>query len=416
MEPVLIVTDPEGVDAAAVASFEMDLAYGTDEQDFEASFSSPALSGGEYVYMDGTAYGGVVDEVVTQSGSTVQTYRGRTWHGVLAGKVIAPDPGADYVTVSGDANECIGWVLARVGLSDLFEARTAASGVAVSGYRFARFVDAYAGLCAMLAASGAKLMLMMRSGTVEVWAEPVRTISGQADTDVMALELTSTHRTVNHLVCAGEGELGKRVRLDLYADAYGNVGETQSLFGVDEIAAYYDYTGADLETLRRDGTKALLEMQTQGAVETEVTGAGDWDVGDVLVARDSRVGRSVTVPIVKKVVRVGGGMLATSYEVGDGTAATRSLNGSTESGGAVYAAGEGIQIVSGVISQEESGVEPGEYGPTHDTVISASFGQTLTIPWESVSETGHVTSAANRSVTLPTVDRITNTQIDSLFA
>ena len=45
--------------------------------DFEASFSSPALSGGEYVYMDGTAYGGVVDEVVTQSGSTVQTYRGR---------------------------------------------------------------------------------------------------------------------------------------------------------------------------------------------------------------------------------------------------------------------------------------------------------------------------------------------------
>lgn len=358
MEPVLIVTDTLGVDACAVSSFEMDLAYGADEQDFEARLSSPALLGGELVYMDGTAYGGVVDEVVTVSGSKLQTCRGRTWHGVLAGKVIAPDAGADYVSVTGDANACIGQVLSRAGLLGLFAARASSSGMWVQDYRFARFVDAYSGLMSMLAASGAKLMLAMARGTVEVWAEPARIVEGEADTDVMEIELTSTHRTVNHLVCAGEGELGERVRLDLFADSSGNVSEVQSLFGLDEIAAYYDYTGADIDTLRKDGTKALREMQTQGTVETEVTGSGDWDVGDVLVARDSRAGRTVTVPVTKKIVRVVAGMLQTSYEVGEAAAATRRLSGSVESGGGVvYAAGEGIAISGGVISADVTGVK-----------------------------------------------------------
>lgn len=442
MEPVLIVTDAQGVDRAAVQSFSMDLAYGTDEQDFVVSFERPVLGGGEFVYIDGTAYGGVVDVVETESNNTISTYRGRTWHGILSGKIIAPAYNQDYVTVTGDANACIGTILARIGLDGPYAARSTPSGIQVVDYRFARFCNAYDGLTAMLEASGAKLMLERRAGVVEVWAEPVAVISDEADSDLLQFVLSVNHRVPNHLVCAGEGELSDRVRLDLYADAAGNVSTTQTLFGVDEIAVYYDYTGADLDALRADGTKALKAMQVQGNVDTDVAGVGDWAVGDVIEARDNRVGRTITARIVKKIVRVERGALRTEYEVGLPSGTSSSIHHSTEGGGGgvVYTAGPGIQIASGVISAEVtqdeldlvadraeasvatiagsypvkavrsgstvtvshelSGVVAGSYGPQAD--LAPAFGDTVTIPPQiAMDQEGHITIANERKLTIP---------------
>lgn len=442
MEPVLIVTDGSYTDKAAVRSFSMDLAFGTDEQDFEIAFESPLLSGGELVYIDGTAYGGVVDVVETESNSTLTTYRGRTWQGILSGKVIAPAYNQDYVIVSGDANACIGTILSRVGLTDIMSARSDPSGIPVSNYRFARFVNAYDGLRAMLQASGAKLMMEHRSGTVELWAEPIATVANEVDSDLLQFILTANHRVPNHLVCAGEGELSERVRLDLYADAAGNISTTQTLFGVDEIAVYYDYTGADLETLRTDGTKTLKELQSQGSVDVDVSGVGDWAVGDIITARDNRTGRTVSAQIVKKIVRVDRGMLSTEYEVGlpAGTSSRIDNHSEAGGGGAVYTAGKGITITSGVISADVdsadlaaveqvadravksvsgaapitastvggavtvghalSGVVADKYGPNAD--LAPAFGDTVTIPPQiSMDQEGHITQANARTLTIP---------------
>ena len=359
MEPVLIATDTSFTDVAAIESFDMDLAYGLDEQDFEISFESPLLTGGELLYIDGTAYGGIVDVVETQSNSTITTYRGRTWHGILSGKIIAPAYNQDYVTVSGEANACIGQIIQRVGLSGLMSVSGASSGIQITSYQFARFVNAYDGLVSMLAASGAKLVMKRQNGTVELSAAPITVIANEVDSDILAFTQSVNHRVPNHLVCAGEGELSERVRLDLYADAQGNVSETQTLFGVDEIAVFYDYTGADLAQLRADGTKTLKDLQTQGNIEADVEGVGEWDVGDVLTATDNRIGRSVTAQIVKKIVKVSMGNLSTSYEVGLPTGTSSTINNSTEGGGGgtVYTAGDGITISSGVISAEVTQAE-----------------------------------------------------------
>lgn len=359
MEPVLIATDTSFTDVAAIESFDMDLAYGLDEQDFEISFESPLLTGGELLYIDGTAYGGIVDVVETQSNSTITTYRGRTWHGILSGKIIAPAYNQDYVTVSGEANVCIGQIIQRVGLSGLMSVSGASSGIQITSYQFARFVNAYDGLVSMLAASGAKLVMKRQNGTVELSAAPITVIANEVDSDILAFTQSVNHRVPNHLVCAGEGELSERVRLDLYADAQGNVSETQTYFGVDEIAVFYDYTGADLAQLRADGTKTLKDLQTQGNIEADVEGVGEWDVGDVLTATDNRIGRSVTAQIVKKVVKVSKGNLSTSYEVGLPTGTASTINNSTEGGGGgtVYTAGDGITISSGVISAEVTQAE-----------------------------------------------------------
>ncbi len=378
MEPVLIATDTSFTDIAAIESFDMDLAYGLDEQDFEISFESPLLTGGELLYIDGTAYGGVVDVVETESHSTITTYRGRTWHGILSGKIIAPAYGQDYVTVSGEANACIGQIIQRVGLSGLMSVSGASSGIQITSYQFARFVNAYDGLVSMLAASGAKLVITRRDGTVELSAAPVRVIRDEVDSDILAFTQSVNHRVPNHLVCAGEGELGERVRLDLYADAQGNVSETQTLFGVDEIAVYYDYSGADLEQLRTDGTKTLRDFQVQGNIDADVEGAGDWDVGDVLTSTDNRIGRSVTARIVKKIVKVSMGNLSTSYEVGLPTGTSSTISGSTEGGGGMaYTAGDGIDITDGTITA--TGEFPGTITATGATITGPLSATSATV-------------------------------------
>lgn len=351
--PRLIYTDTSYVDAGAVTSYRMDLAFGTDEQDFEIGFRSPVLTGGELLYIDGTEYGGIVDVVSTATDSDTTVYNGRTWHGILAGKILSPDPGSDYLVVSGEANAVLGQLITRMGVGAVFTASTENSGLTVSSYQFARFVDGYTGLQAMLRSCGGRLGIVREGGTTVLSAEAVQIISNEADSDLMEFTLTRNILVPNHLVCMGEGELRNRLRVDLYADNLGNVSGTQYYFGVDEIAAYYNYSGAGLTELTTDGTKALKEMQSPGSVEITATGQEGWGVGDVLEARDNRTGDTVQATIIKKIIRVDAGALTIEYEVGESTAVSSSISGTGEIGrGIAYTAGAGITIVGSTISAD----------------------------------------------------------------
>ena len=324
MEPVIIYTNTNGVDQGAIRSFDLDLAFGADEQSFECSFSGVNLTGGEYLYIDGTEYGGIVDQYTQQTGSEVTTYIGRTWHGILAGKVLVPASGNDYYTLSGDANTCIASVLTKVGLSSVFTARSTAAGFTVN-YQFDRFCNAYEGLLKMCQSVGAVLMIQRHDGKTEIWAEQVSTITDEADSDLMRFDVTKAHRVVNHLVCAGEGELQDRIVIDLYADSSGNISQSQSLTGVDEIALYYNYSGADSAELLSSGTQKLKEYQTNGGASVDSVGVGDWHVGNKLEVRDNRTGVTVTAVIAKKIVKVSQGVLTVDYEIGDHIAAESAI-------------------------------------------------------------------------------------------
>ena len=315
MEPVLIFTDATHVDAGAIQSFEMDLAFGADEQDFEIAFSKPVLTGGELLYIDGTEYGGVVD-VITHSTETESViYKGRTWHGMLAGKIVKPPTNADYYTLSGDANACIRSLLSKVGLTDVLTGRTTSAGISVN-YQFERFCNAYDGILKMLASADAVLRIERHDGITELWAEPRVTITDEADSDLMDFAITDSARVPNHLVCAGEGELQQRVVVDLYADSSGNVSQTQSLTGVDEIAVLYNYNNADATELIAEGTKELQSYQLGGGADLQVNNKGDWHVGDSIQVRDNRTGLVITSTIAKKIVKVKDGIMSVDYEVG----------------------------------------------------------------------------------------------------
>lgn len=344
---VLVVHDSAVGDIREIEEFELDLAFGSDENALKLEArAGDAPEEGQFVFIDGTEYGGVIDQASYEAGREATgsiLCKGRTWHGILAGKRLLPDSGSGYLSVSGKAGEVLASLVGRMGLSGLFSA--APDDTAVS-YTFERFCDGYSGLKAMAEANGRKVAMRLRGGKVELSLPPAVDYANKVDSDLLDFKLTSVHRCVNHLVCAGTGELEERAVVHFYADAAGNVSHTQSLFGVDEIAALYDYSNADEEKLEEEGRKKLQEYQTQGSVEVEAHDDIDVDVGDVISARDNAHGRTVTATVAKKIVKVSRGVATYSYEVGSETTTKTISSGTAESsgGGHAYLAGKGLTL------------------------------------------------------------------------
>ena len=343
---VLVVHDSTVGDIREIEEFELDIAFGSDENALKLEArASEAPEEGQFVFVDGTEYGGVIDQASYEAGREASgsiLCRGRTWHGILAGKRLLPDSGNGCLSVSGKAGDVLASLIARMGLSGLFSA--ASDDTSVS-YTFDRFADGYSGLKAMAKANGRKVAMRRKGGKVELSLPPAVDYANKVDSDLLDFTLTSVHRCVNHLVCAGTGELENRAVIHFYADAAGNVSHTQSLFGVDEISALYDYSNADEEKLEEEGRKKLQEYQTQGSVEVEAHDDIDVDVGDVISARDNAHGRTVTATVVKKIVQVSRGVATYSYEVGSETTTKTSSSGTAESGGGhAYLAGKGLTL------------------------------------------------------------------------
>ena len=345
---VLVVYDSKLGNVRELQDFELDLAFGSDENSFELTCAVDAApSEGQFAFIDGGEYGGVVDEASYDAGRDAAgtvTCKGRTWHGILAGKRLLPNSGSGYLSVSGKAGAVLASLISRMGLSAVF---SAASDDASVSYAFDRFTDGYSGLKALAKANGRKLAMRRKGSKVELSLPPVADYANKVDSDLLDFTLTSVHRCVNHLVCAGTGELENRAVVHFYADAKGNVSHKQTLFGVDEIAALYDYSNADTEKLEEEGRKKLAEYQTQGSVEVDAHEDIDVDVGDVISARDNAHGRTVAATVAKKVVKVSRGVATYSYEVGSETTTKTSSSGTAESsggGGHAYLAGKGLTL------------------------------------------------------------------------
>lgn len=315
----LIITDRNGIDRESIADYKLDAAWGADENDFELTVDR-LIDAGSYVYFDGSECGGIVDALKDnlKRGESIFTYSGRTWHGMLADKILEPDKGKDYLTVSGTASSVIGSLISRVGLDAVFDAVDAptAGAQTIKNYQFDRYVDAYSGLRKMCAASGLKLRLAYASGKVRVWVEPVAHYGDSIDSDLIDFDATRTWRKPNHLIGLGKGDLAARVVVHWYADAKGTVSQTQSLRGVDEITQVYDYSSAETAELNQKTREKLQDLQSEGDVRVTVRDDASvvFDVGDTVTARDNLTGITVNASITKKIVKVSNGVLNVDYE------------------------------------------------------------------------------------------------------
>ena len=232
----LIYTDSSFEDIGVLFDYSLDLAYGKDENDFEliVDVKNNCCDKNSLVYIDGTEYGGIIDGIAVDTANNKLTYSGRTWHGVLGSKIIEPEPGEAYYSVSGEANTVINSLIQRLGLSDLFEADQTDSELYISNYQFNRYVNAYEGIISMLDSIAAKMRIVFKNGRAVISALPIIDYSEneQFDNDQLELRVEKTFNPVNHLICLGKGELTDRLCVHLYADSAGNISENQTLFGV----------------------------------------------------------------------------------------------------------------------------------------------------------------------------------------
>ncbi len=355
---VIVIADKSGKALRELVDYELEVAFGNDENTITLTTDADVMAPQDgYVYIDGTEYGGTIDQVKSGTSTNTLSGTGRSWHGILAGKRIVPESGQAHVVASGQVSTVLQRIITLLDLDDTFEApATESDAVTISGYQFERFVDAYTGLKAMCLAYSLKLTMRCISGKVLLGAKAVVDYGSKVDSDLLDFDLTVISRCTNHLICGGTGENENRAVVHFYADSEGNVSHTQSLFGIDEIEGFYDYSNANEDQLEENGKKKLEEMQTTGEVEVSVHEDLDINVGDIVTGRDNKTGMVVSAPITKKIVKVSKGVAAFSYEAGtasQGTSAS-TISGSAEStsGGHAYYAGDGLTLDNYIFSAD----------------------------------------------------------------
>lgn len=309
----LTYTDADGRKVGIKRSFSIDVDYGPDgSNDFEVALAEgDSLPMHGYAYVDGTEYGGIVDRrgFDTTGDAPVSRWGGRSWHGILSHSVVMPT--GEHYTMSGDANAAIGELIAAQGLDGVFRAAPYKSGFTLN-HQVDRFADAYSAILDALSGVGARLSIRRAGSLTELSAVPAVT---EYRYDGSALLNT---RPVNHLVCGGGGEGADRLVVHLYADESGNVSRTQTLFGVDEVAEFYDYTSADEAKLVEDGTKRLTEHYAD-RMESDVQEpeGPDLNVGDSVALTNHASGFTQTEVVSEVTATISSdGGIAVSYTLG----------------------------------------------------------------------------------------------------
>ena len=218
----LIYADEKGKELGVLNNFALDVAFGSDENNFELEIDleSHCCEAGYFIYLDGTEYGGIVDKIEPDTEKRNITYKGRTWHGIINGKIIEPEAGQDYRIVSGDANAVIRELMEDIGLSTIFEVSESESAVNVDEYQFDRYTPAYLGVLKMLRKNNGKLVITCINGNVMLDAVPLFDYSrdDEWDSSQMGMVIEKNYHPVNHLICLGKGDLRERKVIHLFAD------------------------------------------------------------------------------------------------------------------------------------------------------------------------------------------------------
>lgn len=305
-------------DVGVLMDYELDLAFGSDENNFECRIqaASHCCSAGYYLYFEGTEYGGIIDNIESDTTTGEVVYSGRTWHGILNSKVIEPDSGEAYLYVSGEANAAIGTLIDRLDLSSMFQASSEASGLTIGSYKMNRYITGYDGISKMLSAIGAKLRVSFCGGMVTLSAVARHDYSAdeEFDSDQVGMKIKRYYKPVNHLICLGGGELADRLVVHLYADVDGNISQTQTQTGLDEVSTIYEYSSiTDEAELVEDGTEKLKSLLSADEVSVDFDADSDvYDVGDIVGAFDNITGLYISTEIKKKIVTIKNGQVTVS--------------------------------------------------------------------------------------------------------
>lgn len=323
MELILATSDRREL---CVVWADMDFDIGGDNT-FEVALDypewNPNYTHGAYLYVPNTEYGGIINDIEGITETDQIFLRGYTWRGYLAHRIIQPAAGQDYKIVSGELNAVINQIIGD-SLGDLFTVSDADTGVSVSNYKFNRYVTVNDGLTSMLASVGYRLDIKYvqsgATGGVVVQALPASNYGSDIEISQDS-QINFSNRDyrmgTNHLICLGIGELRNRTVIHLYTDASGNISQTQTFTGLDEVVDIFDNPGADYDVLLSTGTDRMKLLQNYKEFTAAIKEIDNLDLylGDTFTGRDYITGAIVTKPIVQKIIDRKNGNVTYEYKL-----------------------------------------------------------------------------------------------------
>lgn len=318
----LIYADANREDVGVLLDYQFDLAFGDSENNFSltVSIDDHVCHEDYWIYIEGTEYGGIIDDIEVNTEMKEVKYQGRTFHGLIESKVVCPDAGEDYYILQNmDANTALATLITRLGLSSLFTASSETSGITITRYQFWRYITGYAGIRKMLDKFGAKLHMEWHEGQVTLSAIPyVSYDDEELDSDHVNFTIDQVFNPVNHMVCLGQGELKDRMVIHLYADANGNISQTQTFTGLEERCEVLDYPNVESEEeLISEGESRLRAAWSASTVDIKLDDEYTFDIGDVITVSEIVTGVYLTRSITKKIVTINKSIFRCQYEVGE---------------------------------------------------------------------------------------------------
>lgn len=329
----LIKTNPYGIQLGYIRNANIDFEIGEDEKDsindFEIELKrwnwDRSIEYGSRVFSPDTEYGGIVQEISTDTSANVIRAKGYTWRGMMTKKIIQPLSGQDYAIASGELNSIIK-AKVEAEFPGLFYGAETDTGITVTNYQFDRYCTLHAGLVKMLKSVGHRLDIRYQEGDVgmagyvRVRAVPINDLSSEyelTNDNNMNFTTDDNRRGINHLICLGKGDLKDRIVVHLYVDQNGNISQSQQYFcGNEEIAAIYDSSGSEKDDLIENGIKELESKKSGMSYNMTMTKLeGNIDIGDIVGGKDYLTGISMKKPIGRKIWTISSGKEKVEYKL-----------------------------------------------------------------------------------------------------
>lgn len=355
---------------------------------------------GSLVYVPESEYGGIIKSInskIETDGQRYVYYSGPSWSGRLQERIVKPPSGQDHYTMDGEANDELNRLMKYLDLDYLFEAPDVDSGIELD-IDIDRFADGYSALRKVATAYDCRLSMVYSNVSKKVVIQLIKREVHGNTSDSSPISVT-VDKPVNHLICAGQGELQDRVVIDLYISADGSIQNKPYYTGADAIEALYENTSADADKLNEEGTKKLQDLQNVNQVNISVDDSSEdlYPLDDVISGIDPVTGIQASSTIAKKVISVDyRGFETYRYEAAEvGSTVTTSLSTETSSGGggggATYTEGYGINISNNTINAD---VGPDELEAVQQSVATANLNASNAITAAS-NATSAATDAAN---------------------
>ena len=305
---------------------EIDLDLG-DTNDFEIRMDQHIWNKERYwydsrIFIPLTEYGGIIDDLEALTSTEEIVLRGLTWRGMLGKKVVEPPSGSDHLTLNGDLHDAVRELIGDR-FDGLFFVPEVETGVSVTGWQVDRYVTLYDAITKLLDSKGYRLQISyvepegLEYGYVMIQAVPITDYSDELEYSregKVNFDIRDCRGGINHLVCVGEGQNEERAVLHLYVQEDGTIGKSQYYFGLEERAAVYEYSSADLEKLEEYGTKRMKDLQNYRSIDVTVDDV-DLEIGDIVGGYEEITGTRLQKPVTRKIIKMKQGKITIDYEV-----------------------------------------------------------------------------------------------------